>query len=141
MFMGEYNHSIDNKGRLIIPAKFRELLGDTFVVTQGLDGCLFIYSNEDWKAFEEKLKALPLTNKNARKFSRFFLGGAIQAEVDKQGRILISSKLRNAADLTKDVILVGVGSRIEIWDKERWEANSTYDDMDEVAENMEGLGV
>ena len=141
MFMGEYNHSIDNKGRLIIPAKFREQLGDNFVVTQGLDGCLFIYANEDWKAFEEKLRQLPLTNANARKFTRYFLGGAIQAEVDRQGRILLSAKLRKSAGLTKDVILVGVGSRIEIWDADRWEANSTYDDMAEIAENMEGLGI
>lgn len=141
MFMGEYNHTIDNKGRLIIPAKFREQLGDSFVITQGLDGCLFIYSNEEWKAFEDKLHQLPLTNAKARKFSRFFLAGAVSCEVDRQGRILIPAKLRRAANLTKDVILAGVGERIEIWDAERWAENSTYDDMEDIAENMEGLGI
>ncbi len=141
MFMGEYNHSIDNKGRLIIPAKFREQLGDTFVVTQGLDGCLFIYGNEEWEAFTEKLKQLPLTNLKARKFTRYFLAGATSCEVDKQGRILLPQKLRQSADLTKDVVLAGVGSRIEIWDSARWEENSTYEDMEEIAENMEGLGI
>ncbi|MCD8124542.1 MAG: division/cell wall cluster transcriptional repressor MraZ [Lachnospiraceae bacterium] len=141
MFMGEYNHSIDAKGRLIMPARFREQLGESFVVTQGLDGCLFVYANEEWKLFEEKLKQLPLTNASARKFSRYFLAGAIQCEVDKQGRILLPAKLRAAAGLEKDVVLAGVGERIEIWDKQRWEENSTYDDMDIIAENMEGLGI
>ncbi|MCD8077489.1 MAG: division/cell wall cluster transcriptional repressor MraZ [Lachnospiraceae bacterium] len=141
MFMGEYNHSIDAKGRLIMPARFREQLGETFVVTQGLDGCLFVYANEEWKLFEEKLKQLPLTNASARKFSRYFLAGAIQCEVDKQGRILLPAKLRAAAGLEKDVVLAGVGERIEIWDRERWEENSTYEDMDVIAENMEGLGI
>ncbi|MCD8010898.1 MAG: division/cell wall cluster transcriptional repressor MraZ [Lachnospiraceae bacterium] len=141
MFMGEYNHSIDAKGRLIMPARFREQLGESFVVTQGLDGCLFVYANEEWKLFEEKLKQLPLTNASARKFTRFFLAGAIQCEVDKQGRILLPAKLRAAAGLEKDVVLAGVGERIEIWDKQRWEENSTYDDMNDIAENMEGLGI
>lgn len=141
MFMSEYNHSIDAKGRLIVPAKFREQLGDSFVVTQGLDGCLFVYANEEWKRFEDKLRQLPLTNPAARKFSRFFLAGAVQCEVDRQGRILIPAKLRKAAGLTKDVILAGVGERIEIWDRERWEASSTYEDMNDVAAGMEGLGI
>ena len=142
MFMGEYNHTIDPKGRLIIPAKFREALGDEFVVTKGLDGCLFVYANTEWNNFEEKLRTLPLTNKNARQFTRFFLAGAAACEVDKQGRILIPQALREFAKLEKDVVLVGVASRIEIWSKEVWEESiSTYDtDMDEVAENMENLG-
>ena len=142
MFMGEYNHTIDPKGRLIIPAKFREALGDEFVVTNGLDGCLFVYANTEWNNFEEKLRTLPLTNKNARQFTRFFLAGAAACEVDKQGRILIPQVLREFAKLEKDVVLVGVASRIEIWSKEVWEESiSTYDtDMDEVAENMENLG-
>ena len=84
MFMGEYNHTIDAKGRLIVPSKFREALGDTFVVTKGLDGCLFVYDNEEWQAFEEKLRSLPITNKEARQFARFFLAGAAEVEVDKQ---------------------------------------------------------
>ena len=142
MFMGEYNHTIDPKGRLIIPAKFREALGDEFVVTKGLDGCLFVYANTEWNNFEEKLRTLPLTNKNARQFTRFFLAGAAACEVDKQGRILIPQVLREFAKLEKDVVLVGVASRIEIWSKEVWEESiSNYDtDMDEVAENMENLG-
>ena len=142
MFMGEYNHTIDAKGRLIVPAKFREALGDEFVVTKGLDGCLFVYSDSEWNAFEEKLRTLPLTNKNARQFTRFFLAGAAACEVDKQGRILLPQVLREFAKLEKDVVLVGVASRIEIWSKEVWEESvNTYDtDMDEVAENMENLG-
>lgn len=142
MFMGEYNHTIDAKGRLIVPAKFREILGDNFIVTKGLDGCLFVYPNDEWTRFEEKLKSLPLTNKNARQFTRFFLAGAAACEVDKQGRILLPQVLREFASLEKDVVLVGVASRIEIWNRERWdESMNTYDgDMDEVAENMESLG-
>ena len=142
MFMGEYNHTIDAKGRLIVPAKFREILGDNFIVTKGLDGCLFVYPNDEWTRFEEKLKSLPLTNKNARQFTRFFLAGAEACEVDKQGRILLPQVLREFASLEKDVVLVGVASRIEIWSRERWdESMNTYDgDMDEVAENMESLG-
>jgi MraZ protein len=141
MFMGEYTHSIDSKGRLIMPSKFREALGDEFVVTKGLDGCLFVYPNEEWQAFEEKLKTLPLTNKNARQFSRFFLAGAATCEVDKQGRILIPGVLREFAELEKDVVLVGVLSRIEIWSKSKWVESNVYDDMDDIAEHMEELGL
>lgn len=142
MFMGEYSHTIDAKGRIIVPAKFRDNLGDNFVITKGLDNCLFVYTSDDWFKFEEKLRALPLTNKDARKFTRFFLAGAAEMEVDKQGRILIPSVLREFAALDKDVVFVGVGSRIEIWDKIRWnESISDYDDdMDEVAQNMDSLG-
>ena len=141
MFMGEYNHTIDAKGRLIIPSKFREVLGDEFVVTKGLDGCLFVYDNQEWAAFEEKLKALPLMNKESRKFVRFFLAGAASVEVDKQGRILLPSVLREFAELDKDVVLVGVASRIEIWSKQKWDAASEYDDMEEIAEHMSELGL
>ena len=142
MLMGEYNHTIDTKGRLIVPAKFRENLGDQFVVTKGLDNCLFVYPNDEWQKFEEKLQTLPLINKEARRFTRFFLAGAATVDVDKQGRILLPQILREFAGLEKDVVLVGVGSRIEIWSKERWvESISAYDgDMDEVAANMESLG-
>ena len=142
MFMGEYSHTIDAKGRIIVPVKFRESLGDNFVVTKGLDNCLFGYTKEDWQKFEENLRTLPLTNKDARKFTRFFLAGAAEMEVDKQGRILIPSVLREFAALEKDVVFVGVGSRIEIWNRAGWdESISGYDDdMDEVAENMDSLG-
>jgi MraZ protein len=140
MFMGEYNHTMDAKGRMIIPAKFREGLGEEFVVTKGLDGCLFGYPKEEWKILEEKIRALPLTNKEARKFSRFMLAGAAFCEVDKQGRILLPSVLREFAHLEKDVVLVGVSSRVEIWDKAAWNAANEYDNMDEIAEHMETLG-
>ena len=141
MFMGEYNHTIDSKGRLIIPSKFRETLGDEFVVTKGLDGCLFVYDNNEWSAFEEKLKSLPLTNKDARQFVRFFLAGATLAEVDKQGRILVPANLREFAGMEKEVVLVGVASRVEIWSKSRWEDAASYDDVEEIAEHMAELGL
>jgi len=141
MFMGEYNHTIDAKGRLIVPSKFRDALGDEFVITKGLDGCLFVYDNKEWNAFEEKLKSLPLTNKDARQFVRFFLAGAANVEVDKQGRILVPANLREFAKLTKDVVLVGVASRIEIWSKEIWECSESFDDMEEIAEHMADLGL
>ena len=139
--MGEYNHTIDAKGRLIIPSKFRDKLGDEFVVTKGLDGCLFVYDNKEWSAFEEKLKSLPLTNKDARQFVRFFLAGATLAEVDKQGRILVPGNLREFAGLEKEVVLVGVASRVEIWSKARWEDTASYDDVEEIAEHMAELGL
>ena len=141
MFMSEYNHTVDPKGRLIIPSKFRDQLGDEFVVSKGMDGCLFVYANEDWAAFEDKLTALPLINKEARQFARFFLSGAAQVEVDKQGRILLPQNLRDFAELTKDVVLVGVGSRIEIWSKDKWDNVSAEENMDDIAKAMEALGL
>ena len=141
MFISEYNHTVDAKGRLIVPSKFREILGDGFVISKGMDGCLFVYANDDWKAFEEKLTSLPLINKEARQFARFFLAGAAQVEVDKQGRILLPASLRSFANLDKDVVLVGVGSRIEIWDKEKYEALSADENMDDIANAMEALGL
>ena len=120
MFMGEYNHTIDAKGRLIIPSRFRELLGEEFVLTRGLDGCLSIYPMDEWAAFEEKLRALPLTNKDARTFSRFFVAGATTCQLDKQGRILVPQTLRQFAGLEKDVVLTGNLNRSEVWSKEKW---------------------
>jgi MraZ protein len=143
MFMGEFNHSIDAKGRLIIPSKLRDQLGETFVITKGLDGCLFIYTNDEWQNIEKKFREVPLTTKDARKFSRFFFAGASQMEIDKQGRILIPSLLREFAGLQKEVVLVGVLDRVEVWDKDKWENNIDFDDddMDEIAEHMAELGV
>lgn len=141
MFMGEYNHTIDAKGRLIVPAKFREALGDEFVVTRGLDDCLFVFPNEGWKVFEEKLSTLPVANKNARRFARFFLSGAATVELDKQGRILIPTTLREYGALEKEVVFIGVANRVEIWSKERWESSAVMDDMDEIAESMDELGL
>lgn len=143
MLMGEFNHSIDTKGRLIIPSKFRDILGDDFVITKGLDGCLFLYPANEWKIFEEKLRTLPLTNKNARTFTRFFLGSAVDGGLDKQGRVLISSALRAFAGLDKEVVLVGVLDRVEIWDKAKWDENNTEveENMDDIAAHMEDLGL
>lgn len=141
MFMGEYNHTIDAKGRLIIPAKFREVLGDEFVVTKGMDGCLFVFDNSEWQAFAEKLRSLPMIDKEVRQFTRFFLAGAASVEVDKQGRILLPSVLRDFAGIIKDTVLIGVGSRIEIWSKDRWEGTVTYQDMDEISTHMVELGI
>ena len=141
MFMGEYNHTIDAKGRLIIPAKFRGLLGGEFILTRGLDGCLSIYPMDEWKTFEEKLRALPLTNKNARTFSRFFVAGATMCELDKQGRILVPQTLREFAGLEKDVVLTGNLNRIEVWSREKWSENCCYDDMESIAEGMRKMGI
>ena len=135
MFTGEYEHSVDSKGRIIMPSKYREALADEFVVTLGLDGCLFIYPNEEWEKFVMQLKELP-GNKEARQLQRYFLAGAANVEMDKQGRFLIPAKLREAAGLTKDIVTVGVLSKLEIWDKEKWEANNVYENMDEIAEHM-----
>ena len=141
MFTGEYNHTVDTKGRLIVPAKFRDQLGDEFVVTRGLDGCLFVYTLDEWHNMEERFREIPMTSKNARKFSRFLFAGAVTCEVDKQGRILLPPVLREYAGIQKDVVLAGILSRIEIWDKDRWNDN-TYDEdeMDDVAEYMAEIG-
>ena len=141
MFMGEYNHTVDPKGRLIIPAKFREQLGDEFVVTKGLDGCLFVYTKEEWHNIEEKFRGISMTSKDARKFSRFFFAGAAALELDKQGRILLPANLREYAGIDKEVVSVGVFSRVEIWSKERYLENNDFDDMDEIAEHMAELGI
>ena len=141
MFMGEYNHIIDAKGRLIIPARFRELLGEEFILTKGLDGCLSIYPMDAWEAFETKLRALPLTNKNARTFTRFFVAGATNCELDRQGRILVPQTLREFAGLEKEVVLTGNLDRTEIWSKEKSSENCNYDDMDSIAESMQDMGI
>ena len=143
MFIGEYEHSVDAKGRVIMPAKLREDIGEKFIVTKGLDGCLFAYSISEWTNFEEKLKTLPLTNKNARDFVRFFLSGAVECEIDKQGRFLIPGNLRNYAILEKEIIIIGVGTRIEIWNREEWKKYSSDENIsaDEIAENMTMLGI
>lgn len=143
MLIGEYEHSLDAKGRLIMPAKLREDIGEKFIVTKGLDGCLFGFSQSEWTNFEEKLKTLPLTNKNARDFVRFFLSGAIECEIDKQGRFLIASNLREYANMEKEIAIIGVGTRIEIWDKEKWKAYNSEENIsaDEIAENMTMLGI
>lgn len=121
-----------------MPAKFREAIGDWLMVTKGLDGCLFVYAREEWTTLEEKLKQLPFTNSNARAFARFMFGGAVEYELDKQGRILLTSHLREYAGITKELIIVGVGTRIEIWSKEKWEVYSqkAEESYEELAEKM-----
>ena len=136
MFNGEYNHTIDTKGRLIVPSKFREELGDQFMMTRGLDGCLFLFPMNEWHAYEEKLKKLPMADKNARAFSRFFTAGATLCDIDKQGRALIPATLREFAKIDKDVILAGLLNRIELWSKERYDEINTFDNMDEIAEQL-----
>ncbi|MCQ1528138.1 division/cell wall cluster transcriptional repressor MraZ [Lutispora saccharofermentans] len=143
MFIGEYRHTLDNKNRLIMPAKFRDELGSTFVITKGLDNCLFIYSGDEWKNIENKLKTLPMTNKDARAFVRFFFAGATECEIDKQGRVLIPSNLKEFAKIDKDAVIIGVSTRLELWSLEEWnkfnsDANISYED---VAEKMSQLGI
>lgn len=143
MLTGEFNHSIDSKGRLIIPSKLRESLGERFVITKGMDGCLFLYPENEWEAFEEKLRTLPLTNKKARDFKRFFLGSAVEGEVDKQGRVLISASLRTYANLEKEVVLTGVLDKVEIWSKDAWDAHTAEveENIEDIANDMEDLGL
>ena len=143
VFIGEYQHTLDPKGRVIMPSKFRDGLGESFVVTKGLDNCLFVYPQGEWEELERKLRILPLTSKDARAFTRFFFSGATECELDKQGRILIPAKLREYAGLDKDLIIIGVASRIEIWGKERWEDYNSAANLDHqsIVEKMAELGI
>ncbi|SHJ63029.1 MraZ protein [Anaerobranca californiensis DSM 14826] len=138
VFLGEYQHSIDDKGRVIIPAKFRDSLGRKFIVTRGLDNCLFVYPENEWAIMEEKLKKLPLTKGDARAFVRFLFSGATECELDKQGRILIPQNLREFAQINKDCVIIGVSNRVEIWSKENWEKYSldAEQSFDEIAEKI-----
>ncbi|WP_097025806.1 division/cell wall cluster transcriptional repressor MraZ [Clostridium peptidivorans] len=142
MFIGEYMHAIDPKNRMIVPAKFRENLGGKFILTKGLDGCLYIYTLEDWKELETKLKKLPLTSKDARAFVRFFFSGANEIEIDKQGRALIPQNLLEYAHIEKEIVSIGVSNRIEIWSKRNWEEyNEANVDYEAIAEKMSELGI
>lgn len=140
---GQFNHTIDAKGRLIIPSKLREKLGNEFVLTKGLDGCLYAYPTDEWQKFEEKLNTLPIANKAARTFKRFFISGAVDCEIDSQGRILIPAILREAAGLEKDVVVIGNGEKAEIWSKEKWDAanDDAVLDMDSIAEQLDELNL
>lgn len=136
MFMGEYQHTIDSKGRIIIPARFRDELGEKFVATKGLDNCLFIYPMDEWRKLEEALRKLPFTRRDTRAFVRFFFSGATECECDKQGRVLLPANLRSHAKLEKEAVILGVSSRVEIWSKEEWErynqeAAVSYEDLAE----------
>lgn len=143
MFMGEFQHTIDPKGRLIIPNKFRTSLGERFVAAKGLDNCLFVYPMPEWQEFEQELRGLPLTNADARAFVRFFFSGATECELDKQGRILLPANLRDYAKLEKDVVVLGAIKRVEIWSKENWENynSKTESNPEEIAEKIAHLGL
>ena len=138
MLIGEYHHNIDEKGRLIIPSKFREDIGNSFVVTRGLDGCLFVYSLVEWEKIVAKLKKLPFTKKDARTFTRFFLASATVCEFDKQGRINLVNSLIKYADLKKEGVVIGVNDRLEIWALDKYNSlmEKNLEQLDEVAEHL-----
>lgn len=142
MLIGEFSHGMDKKNRIIIPAKLREGLGDTFIMTKGLDSCLYIYPKSEWEIFEKKLKALPMTDKNVRAFVRFFFSGANEMEPDKMGRVLIPQSLLSYAGIEGEVVSVGMMDRVEVWSKEKWTAYNESDmDMDAIAAKMNELGI
>lgn len=143
MFMGEYQHNMDSKGRVIVPARFRDELGPNFVATRGLDNCLFVYPMHEWTNLEKKLTTLPITSKNARTFVRFFFSGATECELDKQGRISIPANLRDYAGFQKEVVIIGLANRIEFWARERWDPylDNAADSYEEIASAMEELGI
>ncbi len=138
MFMGEYHHSIDDKNRLIIPSKFRDGLGNEFVVTRGIENCLFVYSRDEWDKIVSKLEGLPFTKRDARSFIRFFLSGATVAEFDKQGRVNITSPLISYANIDKECVIIGAGDRLEIWSADNWNSffDSAKDNMSDIAEGL-----
>jgi MraZ protein len=143
MFMGEYQHNMDDKGRVIIPAKFRCDLGEHFVATRGLDNCLFVYPMQEWSILEKKLTSLPITSKNARIFVRFFFSGATECELDRQGRVSLPANLRDYGQLRKEIIIIGLANRIELWARERWDSflDTAQDSYEEIASAMEELGI
>lgn len=143
MLLGEYEHSIDTKGRIAMPAKLREGLGGKFIITKGLDGCLFVYAMDEWQRVEQKLASLPMSRKTARDFTRFLFGGACEGECDKQGRVLLPASLRRYAGLEREAVIVGVGSRAEIWDAAKWHQynEESAEDVNELAEQLADLGI
>ena len=142
MFIGEYQHSLDSKNRIVVPSKLREGLGEKFIISKGLDGCLYAYPIDEWQKFEEKLKNLPLTNRDARAFVRFFVAGATEVETDKQGRGLITANLREYAGIEKEIVTIGALNKVEIWSKEKWESYNESDiDFDSIADKMGDLGI
>lgn len=143
MFIGEHNHIIDDKGRLALPARYRAAFADGCVITRGLDGCLFVYTKEEWMKLAEKLMNLPLSQSNARKFARLMLAGAMDAELDKQGRMVVPSYLRQFAKLGSQVVVAGLYSRIEVWSASAWKKQQTEaeSNSDEIAQNLLDFGV
>ena len=138
MFMGEFHHNIDEKGRLIIPAKFRQELGERFVLVRGLEKCLYVYSKSEWNNIVAKLKTLPVTKKDVRTFTRSFFSGATECDFDRQGRINITSPLVSYAGITKECVIIGASDRLEIWSEDGW--NSFFDDnsdkIEDIAEDL-----
>ncbi|HEY8464297.1 MAG TPA: division/cell wall cluster transcriptional repressor MraZ [Bacillota bacterium] len=143
MFMGEFQHSLDDKGRLIIPAKLRDGLGEKFIVTRGLDNCLFVYPMDQWKVLEEKIKELPTSHADTRAFVRMFFSGAVEVELDKQGRIVIPQHLRDHARIERDVYVIGVSTKVEIWAKTVWEQYSlqAQQSYENIAETIMDIGI
>ena len=139
MFMGSYDHSLDAKGRVIIPSKFREALGEKFVITNSLDPCLCVYDMASWERFVQKLSGLPYNTRKQRELVRFFMSNAVEVEPDKQGRILIPANLREYAGLTKDVTLVGVTDHVEVWDEKAWNAYNDENDLTEILSDLENV--
>ncbi|WP_172249788.1 division/cell wall cluster transcriptional repressor MraZ [Saccharibacillus deserti] len=143
MLMGEYKHNIDDKGRLIMPAKFREKLGRACIVTRGLDQCLFVYSEQEWELLERKLANLPLMKADARAFNRFFFSGAAECEWDKQGRAQLPANLREYAQLDKECVVIGAGSRVEIWSRDNWDRyyKQSEESFGEIAEKLSDFDI
>ncbi len=143
MFMGEYQHSLDEKGRLIIPARFREDLGELFIITRGLDHCLFVYPLSQWKILEEKIRELPTSHAETRSFVRMFFSGAVETNLDKQGRVVLPQHLREHARIQKDVYVIGVSSKVEIWAKDNWESYATQaqQSYEAIAESIINIGI
>jgi len=143
MLLGEYRHNLDSKGRVAIPAKFRDKLGAGAIITRGIDNCLFVFSNKEWEVLAQKLVALPLAQANSRAFVRLMLAGAMDVELDNQGRILIPDYLRKYAGLRKQVVVAGLYNRVEVWDSEKWQEykNKTESASEEIAEKLGELGI
>ncbi len=141
MFIGEYQHNLDEKGRLSVPKKFRATLRSGVVLTKGLDNCLFLYTKVEWKKLAEKIASLPFSQANSRAFARLMLAGAMDLSLDKQGRITIPDYLRNFANLKKEVVVVGLYNRLELWSKDKWEKyrQSTEKESNKIAEQMTDL--
>ncbi len=141
MFIGEYRHSREEKGRRSVPAKLRDQLGREFIATKGLDKCLYLYPMDEWKNVEDQLREKVMTDPDSRKIVRFFLAGAVPCELDKQGRVLLPAQLREFAGIDKDVVLAGMLTRLEIWDEKNWTEANTVGDMDEMARAMADMGI
>ena len=143
MFIGEYKHTIDEKGRVAVPVKFRGKLSEGVVITRGLDNCLFVYSLTEWDKIAQQLADMPLSQTNARAFSRLMLAGAMEAEIDRQGRIIIPNYLRSFASISKNVVMAGLYNRIEVWDEKNWQEyqKKNESEVENIAEKLTDWGI